>query len=72
MMMNKIEPSVNDQLRYASFVKGIEKLDHDSLKEVTKELARLALVMQPAAIRWAAHEAASNLGGIDAATGWTK
>ena len=26
------------------------------------ELARLALLMQPAAIRWAAHEAAANLG----------
>ena len=68
--MRKIEPSVNDQIRYAQFVKGLDRLNPDELKEVAVELARLALLMQPAAIRWAAHEAASNLGGIDAKAGW--
>ena len=70
MMTNNLEPSVGDQLRYAQFIKGIEKLNHDELKDVVTELARLALVLQPAAIRWAAYEAAQNLGGMDAKTGW--
>tara|TARA_B100001564_G_C20501529_1_gene606439 strand:+ start:642 stop:851 length:210 start_codon:yes stop_codon:yes gene_type:complete len=67
--MRKIEPSVNDQLKFAKFVKEIDKLDAESLKEVTVELARLALLMQPAAIRWAAHEAAANLGGMHGSSG---
>lgn len=67
--MKKIEPSVNDQLKFAKFVKEIDKLDPDSLKEVTVELARLALLQQPAAIRWAAHEAAANLGGMYGSSG---
>lgn len=62
--MMKIEPSLNDQLRYTQFVRGIEKLDHKELKEVTLQLAKLALLSQPAAMRWAANEAASNLGGL--------
>ena len=62
--MKKIEPSLNDQLRYTQFVRGIENLDHKELKEVTLQLAKLALLSQPAAMRWAAHEAASNLGGL--------
>lgn len=62
-MMRKIEPSLNDQLKYTRFVRGIEKLDLKELKEVTLELARLALLIQPAALRWAANEAAENLGG---------
>lgn len=62
-MMRKIEPSLNDQLKYTRFVRGIEKLDFKELKEVTLELARLALLTQPAALRWAANEAAENLGG---------
>ena len=67
--MRRIEPSVNDQLKFAKFVKEIDKLDAESLKEVTVELARLALLMQPAAIRWAAHEAAANLGGMYGSSG---
>ena len=69
--MRKIEPSVNDQLKFAKFVKEIDKLDAESLKEVTVELARLALLMQPAAIRWAAHEAAANLGGMYGSSGYS-
>ena len=67
--MRKIEASVNDHLKFSKFVKEIEKLDRESLMEVTIELARLALVMQPAAIRWAAGEAADNLGGFYGSTG---
>ena len=61
--MSKIEPSVNDQLRHARLVKELDKLDRDSLLSISKELARLALLMQPAAMRWAATEAAKNLVG---------
>ena len=67
--MRRIEASVNDHLKFSKFVKEIEKLDRESLKEITVELARLALVMQPAAIRWAANEAAENLGGFYGSTG---
>lgn len=70
--MRKIEASVNDHLQYAKLVKEFDKLDKQELKEIAIELAKLALVMQPAAIRWAAHEAATNLGGIDGATTWTE
>lgn len=59
--MRKIEPSVNDQLRYGQFVKQLDKLDREQLLEISKELAHVALLLQPAAIRWAAYEAAKNL-----------
>ena len=60
--MSKIEPSVNDQLRYAQMVQGMKKLDRERLLEVSIELAHLSLVLQPAALRWSAMEAAKNLG----------
>lgn len=63
LTMSSIEPSVNDQLRHARLVKQLDTLDRDSLLAVSKELARLALLMQPAAMRWAATEAAKNLVG---------
>ena len=59
--MKTIEPSVNDQLRYGQFVKQLDNLDREQLLSVSKELARLALLLQPAAMRWAAYEAAKNL-----------
>jgi len=59
--MSRIEPSVNDQLRHARLVKELDKLDRESLLAISKDLARLALLMQPAAMRWAATEAAKNL-----------
>lgn len=61
--MSKIESSVNDQLRHAMLVKELDKLDRDSLLSISKDLARLALLMQPAAMRWAITEAAKNLPG---------
>lgn len=59
--MNKIETSLNDELRYERLIRDVQKLDRDQILEVVKDLARLALIMQPAAIRWAAGEAVSNL-----------
>ncbi len=59
--MRTIEPSVNDQLRYGQFVKQLDDLDRDQLLSISKDLAKLALLLQPAAIRWAAYEAAKNL-----------
>ena len=59
--MKTIEPSVNDQLRYGQFVKRLENLDREQLLSISKDLAKLALLLQPAAIRWAAYEAAKNL-----------
>ena len=59
--MKKIEPSVNDQLRYAQFVRKLDKLNRDELIEISTSLAQLALLRQPAAMRWAATEAAKNL-----------
>lgn len=59
--MKTIEPSVNDQLRYGQFVKQLDNLDREQLLSVSQELARLALLLQPAAMRWAAYEAAKNL-----------
>jgi hypothetical protein len=61
--MSRIEPSVNDQLRYGKLVKELDKLDRDSLLAISKDLARLALIMQPASMRWAVTEAAKNLAG---------
>jgi len=68
--MNKIEPSVNDHVKYAHVSRSIETMDHGELKELAQDLAKLALLMQPAAIRWAANEAAHNLGGGFGQIGW--
>lgn len=57
-----IEPSVNDQLRFANLAQAMKKMDQESLLKLATELARLAFVTQPAAMRWAAMEAAKNLG----------
>ena len=62
--MKKIEASVNDQIKFAKFVKELDKLDREDIHEIAIDLARLALVTQPAAMRWAANEAAYNLGGM--------
>jgi hypothetical protein len=62
--MKKIEASVNDQIKFAKFVKELDKLDREDMHEIAVDLARLALVMQPAALRWAANEAGHNLGGM--------
>ena len=59
--LNMLEPSVGEHLRLAEFLKGIDELTLEELREVTALLAKQALLMQPAAIRWLAKEAARNL-----------
>jgi len=59
---NLIEPTVGEHLRLAEFLRKIEKLDRDELLEITKLLAKQALVSHPSVIRYLAHEAARNLG----------
>ena len=59
--MKTIEPSVNDQLRYGQFLKQLDNLNREQLLVISKDLARVALLLQPAALRWAAYEAATNL-----------
>lgn len=59
--MRKIEPNLNDELRYERLIRDVQKLDRDQILEVVKDLARLALIMQPAALRWATGEAVTNL-----------
>lgn len=61
--MRKIETNLNDELRHERLVRELDKLDREQLLEVTKDLARLALLMQPAVIRWATGEAMQNLVG---------
>lgn len=59
---NLFEPTIGEQLRFEEFKRGLEKLDDvDELKEVAVLLARQALVIQPASIRYLAKEAARNL-----------
>ena len=59
--LNMLEPSVGEQLRLNEFLRGIDELTLEELREVTALLAEQALMMQPAAIRWLAREAARNL-----------
>ena len=66
-MTNNLEPSVGDQPLCT--IKGAERLSHDELKEVVTELARLALVLRPAAIRGPPMRPLKIL-GMDAKTGW--
>lgn len=60
---NLIEPTVGEQLRLAEFNMKLEKLGRDELLDITKLLAKQALVSQPSVIRYLAHEAARNLSG---------
>jgi ABC-type Zn uptake system ZnuABC Zn-binding protein ZnuA len=56
-----LEPTVGEQLRLAEFNHKLDKLDGEELREIAKILAKQALVVQPSAIRFLAHEAARNL-----------
>tara|TARA_Y100001937_G_scaffold128800_1_gene208251 strand:+ start:10005 stop:10292 length:288 start_codon:yes stop_codon:yes gene_type:complete len=59
---NLLEPTIGEQLRYEDFKRGVEKLDSVSeLKELVLLLAKQAMVLQPASIRYLAREAARNL-----------
>ena len=59
---NSLEPTIGEQFRFEEFKRGLEKLDDvRELREVATLLAKQALVIQPASIRYLAKEAARNL-----------
>jgi len=69
---NALEPTVGEQLRLAEFNHKLDKLDGDELREIAKILAKQALVVQPSAIRFLAHEAARNLMEPVSSNDWMK
>lgn len=59
---NSLEPTIGEQFRYEEFKRGLEKMnDVKELREIATLLAKQALVIQPASIRYLAKEAARNL-----------
>lgn len=59
---NLFEPTIGEQFRFEEFKRGLEKLDDvDELRQVAVLLARQAMIIQPATIRFLAKEAANNL-----------
>ena len=59
---NSLEPTIGEQFRFEEFKRGLEKLDDvKELREIASLLAKQALVIQPASIRYLAKEAARNL-----------
>ena len=59
---NLFEPTIGEQFRFEEFKRGLEKLDDlDELRQIAILLAKQALVVQPASIRYLAKEAARNL-----------
>ena len=60
--VNSLEPTIGEQFRYEEFKRGLEKMDDvKELREIATLLARQALILQPASIRYLAKEAAQNL-----------
>ena len=59
---NSLEPTIGEQFRYEEFKRGLEKMDDvRELREIATLLAKQALLLQPASIRYLAKEAARNL-----------
>lgn len=59
---NSLEPTIGEQFRFEEFKRGLEKMDDvRELREIATLLAKQALVIQPASIRYLAKEAACNL-----------
>lgn len=58
---NAIEPSVGELLLYRRTLDDIQRLDAEELRELCGMLAHQALVVQPAAARWLARDAAGSL-----------
>jgi len=59
---NSLEPTIGEQFRFEEFKRGLEKMDDvEELREIATLLARQALLLQPASIRYLAKEAAQNL-----------
>ena len=60
--VNSLEPTIGEQFRFEEFKRGLEKMnDVHELREIATLLAKQALVLQPASIRYLAKEAARNL-----------
>tara|TARA_R100000005_G_C4985705_1_gene194138 strand:- start:405 stop:698 length:294 start_codon:yes stop_codon:yes gene_type:complete len=59
---NSLEPTIGEQFRFEEFKRGLEKMDDvRELREIATLLAKQALLLQPASIRYLAKEAAQNL-----------
>lgn len=59
---NSLEPTIGEQFRFEEFKRGLEKMDDvKELREIATLLAKQALVIQPASIRYLAKEAARNM-----------
>ncbi|HCA35895.1 MAG TPA: hypothetical protein DEP13_04545 [Gammaproteobacteria bacterium] len=64
---NSLEPTIGEQFRLEEFKRGLEKMDDvKQLREIATLLAKQALVIQPASIRYLAKEAARNLASAPA------
>ena len=59
---NSLEPTIGEQFRFEEFKRGLEKMDDVAeLREIATLLAKQALLLQPASIRYLAKEAARKL-----------
>lgn len=59
---NSLEPTIGEMFRFEEFKRGLEKMDDvKELREIATLLAKQALILQPASIRYLAKEAARNL-----------
>ena len=64
---NSLEPTIGEQLRYEDLKRGIDRIDDlGELRELAKLLAKQAILIQPASIRYLAKEAARNLASAPA------
>ena len=60
--VNSLEPTIGEQFRFEEFKRGLERMDDvKELREIALLLAKQALLLQPASIRYLAKEAARNL-----------
>lgn len=57
------EPTVGEQLRLREAWQAIDQAEPEQLRALCRQLAQQVLVIQPAAMRWLAREAAQNLAG---------
>lgn len=58
-----LEPTVDEQIRLGRFVASLEEATVEQLRHWCRLLAQQAMVLQPAAMRYLAREAARNLAG---------
>ena len=58
-----MEPTVGEQLRLREAWQAIDQAGTEELRQLCRLLSQQVLVTMPAAMRWLAKEAASNLAG---------